>query len=67
MVYTIYSGNLKFCYKNIQDIDFLILFDIIIVVEKKTSVGADDWLKMVNFKMAIETLFQKILFYSNTK
>ena len=40
----------------------MILFDIIIVVEKKTSVGADDWLKMVNFKMAIEALFKKFSF-----
>ena len=50
-----------------QDIDFLFLFDIIIVVEKRRQLGADDWLKMVNFKMAIEALFQRILFYSNTK
>ena len=67
MVYTIYSGNLKFFYKNIQDIDFLILFDIIIVVEKRRQLGADDWLKIMNFKMVIEALFKKILFHSNTK
>lgn len=35
VVCTIYSANLKFCYKYIQDIDFWTLFDIIIVVEKR--------------------------------
>lgn len=50
-----------------QDIDFLFLFDIIIVVEKRRQLGADDWLKIMNFKMVIEALFKKILFHSNTK
>ena len=35
VVHTIYSVNLKICYNYIQDIDFFILFDIIIVVEKR--------------------------------
>lgn len=50
-----------------QDIDFLFLFDIIIVVEKRRQLGADDWLIIMNFKMVIEALFKKILFHSNTK